>query len=123
MSLKLLFRILAVILTLNALGLLFATSTFLGMAGFTESPSLITLGQGFGVMVLSLAIIHWRIPDIASSVMPAFGKLAAIIVSLNVLLVLYHTVTGQISGAIAYSNLIVLVVLAALFFMYSRKSA
>jgi len=123
MSLGLLFRIFAVISTLNALGLIFATSTFLGMAGLTESPSLITLGQGLGVAILSLAIIHWRIPDIASAVMPAFGQLAAIIVSLNWLLILYHTVTGQVSGVPAYANLILFLVLAVLFFMYSRKSA
>ena len=65
MNLKLVFRIAAVILVINGLGSLFATSMFFEMANLTISPSLITLGQFIGVTMLFLALVQWRIPDIA----------------------------------------------------------
>jgi len=65
MNLKLIFRISAVIALINGLGSLFATSMFFEMANLTISPSLITLGQFIGVTMLFLALVQWRIPDIA----------------------------------------------------------
>ena len=122
MNLKLVFRIAAVILVINGLGSLFATSMFFEMANLTISPSLITLGQFIGVTMLFLALVQWRIPDIAGDALSSLGQLFAIGYAMWFLIVGYHIMTGAASGATAYGNIVVMAILAILFFMYSRKT-
>ena len=122
MDLKMVFRIAAVISAINGLGLLFMTSTFFTMANLTVSPSLITVGQFTGVTVLFLALLGWRIPDIAGDAFSSLGQLFAIGYAMWFLIVGFHIVTGQAGGAAAYGNLVVEAILAVLFFMQSRKS-
>ena len=121
MNLKLVFRINAVITIINAVGLLFATSMFFGMAGLTISPSLLTVGQFIGVTFIFLALLSWRIPEVAESSISALGQLFGIGSLLWTLIVAYHIVSGQISGPTAYVNVIFLAVFTILFFMYSKK--
>ena len=122
MNLKLVFRINAVISAINGLGLLFATSMFFEMANLTISPSLITLGQFIGVTMLFLALVQWRIPDIAGDALSSLGQLFAIGFGMWFLIVGYHIMTGAASGATAYGNIVVMAILAAAFFYYSRKT-
>ena len=122
MNLKLVFRINAIITLINAVGLLFATAMFVGMAGLTLSPSLITVCQFMGVTFLFLALLSWRIPEVAESSISALGQLFGIGSVLWTLIVLYHIVSGQISGPTAYGNVIFLAVFATLFFVYSKKT-
>ena len=122
MSLKLVFRITAVIALINGLGSLFATSMFFEMANLTISPSLITLGQFIGVTMLFLALVQWRIPDIAGDALSSLGQLFAIGFGMWFLIVGYHIMTGAASGATAYGNIVVMAILAAAFFYYSRKT-
>ena len=122
MNLKLVFRIAAVILVINGLGSLFATSMFFEMANLTISPSLITLGQFIGVTMLFLALVQWRIPDIAGDALSSLGQLFAIGFGMWFLIVGYHIMTGAASGATAYGNIVVMAILAAAFFYYSRKT-
>ena len=122
MNLKLVFRIAAVILLINGLGSLFATSMFFEMANLTISPSLITLGQFIGVTMLFLALVQWRIPDIAGDALSSLGQLFAIGFGMWFLIVGYHIMTGAASGATAYGNIVVMAILAAAFFYYSRKT-
>ena len=122
MNLKLVFRISAVISLINGLGSLFATSTFMEMANLTISPSLITLGQFIGVTMLFLALVQWRIPDIAGDALSSLGQLFAIGFGMWFLIVGYHIMTGAASGATAYGNIVVMAILAAAFFYYSRKT-
>ena len=122
MDLKLVFRIAAVIAAINGLGLLFMTATFFTMANLTVSPSLITVGQFTGVTVLFLALLQWRIPDIAGDAFSSLGQLFAIGYAMWFLIVGFHIVTGQAGGAAAYGNLVVEAILAALFYMQSKKS-
>ena len=122
MNLKLVFRIAAVILVINGLGSLFATSMFFEMANLTISPSLITLGQFIGVTMLFLALVQWRIPDIAGDAVSSLGQLWGIGYAMWFLIVGYHIVTGAASGATAYGNIVVMAILAAAFFYYSRKT-
>ena len=72
MNLKLVFRIAAVIAVINGLGLLFMGATFFAMANITPTPDLITVGQFTGVTVLFLALLQWRIPDIAGDALIIF---------------------------------------------------
>ena len=122
MDLKLVFRIAAVVAALNGLGLLFMGATFFAMANITPTPDLITVGQFTGVTVLFLALLQWRIPDIAGDALSSLGQLFGIGYAMWFLIVGYHIITGQAGGATAYVNLLVEAILAVLFFMRSRKS-
>ena len=121
MNLKLVFRINAAIFLINGAGLLFATSMFFGMAGLTMSPSLGTVGQFVGVTFIFLALLSWRIPEVAENSISALGQLFGIGSALWTLIVLYHIVSAQIAGPTAYINVALLAIFTALFFMYSRE--
>ena len=122
MDLKMVFRIAAVIAAINGLGLLLMTSTFFTMANLTISPSLITVGQFTGVTVLFLALLQWRIPDIAGDAFSSLGQLFGIGYAMWFLIIGYHIMTGQAGGATAYVNIVLEAILAVLFFMQSKKS-
>ena len=122
MSLKLVFRISAVISAINGLGMLLMTSTFIAMANITPTPDLTTLGQFMGVTFLFLALLTWRIPDIAGDAVSSLGQLFGIGYAMWFLIVGYHIMTGQAGGATAYVNLVIEAILAVLLFMKSRKS-
>ena len=122
MNLQLVFRIGAVIAAINELGLLFMTTTFFEMANLTISADLITAGQFIGVTFFFLALLQWRIPDIAGDALSSLGQLFGIGNVLWALFVVYHIMTGQAGGATGYANVFIFVVLAVLFFMQSRKS-
>ena len=123
MNLTLVFRITAVIFLINAVGIMFMSSTFFGMAGLTMSPSLVTLGQFLGITIIFLALLAWRTPDIAGGALSSFGKLWSNGMVLWFLIVGYHIITGQAGGATAYLNIALFVIFAVLFFMYSRKES
>ena len=122
MNLKLVFRVGAVILLINGLGALFATSTFREAANFTMSPSLTTVGQFIGMTFLFLAILSWRIPDVAGEALASFGKLFALGQGMWLVIIGYHIISGQASGPTAYVNLIITAILGILFLIASRKS-
>ena len=122
MSLRLVFRIAAVVAAINGLGLLFMGATFFAMANMTATPNLITVGQFTGVTVLFLALLQWRIPDIAGDAFSSLGQLFGIGNVLWFLIVGYHIMTGKAGGATGYVNAGIFVILAVLFFMQSRKS-
>ena len=122
MNLKLVFRISAIVSLINGVGLLFMTATFFEMANLTVSPSLVTVGQFLGVTVLFLALVQWRIPDIAGDATSSLGQLWGIGQVLWLLILGYHIMTGQAGGSTAYINAVLFIVFAVLFFMYSKKS-
>ena len=124
MNLKLVFRIAAVISAVNGLGLLFMTSKFFEMANLTlyGSDSLITVGQFIGVTMLFLALVTWRIPDIAGDAISSLGQLWSCGYAMWFLIVGYHIITGQAGGATAYVNIALMAIFSALFFMYSKKT-
>ena len=122
MNLKLVFRISAVVAAFNALGLLFMANTFFEMAKITPTEDLITLGQFLGVTVLFLALVEWRIPDIAGNALSSLGQLWAIGNVLWFLIVGYHIVAGKAGGATGYFNLAFFAIFAVLFYMQSKKT-
>ena len=122
MDLKMVFRITAVIALINGLGSLFATSTFFEMANMTITPALITAGQFIGVTFLFLALVQWRIPDIAGDAISSLGQLWGVGFAMWFLIVGYHIITGAASGATAYVNIALMAIFAAAFFYYSRKT-
>ena len=122
MDLKLVFRIAAVIAVINGLGLLFMGATFFAMANLTPTPDLITIGQFTGVTFLFLALLQWRIPDIAGDAVSSLGQLFAIGFGMWFLIVGYHIMTGAASGTTGYVNIALMAILAVLFFMQSKKT-
>ena len=122
MNLKLVFRISAVFAAINGLGLLFMPTTFFEMANLAVSPAVITLGQFTAVTVLFLALLEWRIPDIAGNALSSLGQLWAIGNVLWFLIVGYHIMTGQAGGATGYFNLALFAIFAVLFYMQSKKT-
>jgi hypothetical protein len=122
MDLKMVFRITAVIALINGLGSLFMTSTFFEMANMTITPALITAGQFIGVTFLFLALVQWRIPDIAGDAISSLGQLWGVGFAMWFLIVGYHIMTGAASGATAYVNIALMAIFAAAFFYYSRKT-
>ena len=122
MNLKLVFRIAAVVAAINGLGLLFMGTTFFAMANMTATPNLITVGQFTGVTVLFLALLQWRIPDIAGDAFSSLGQLFAIGNAMWFLIIGFHIMTGQAGGATAIVNAVLVAILAVLFYMQSRKS-
>ena len=121
MSLQLVFRITGGLLFINGLSFLFLTEMFLGMAGFTMTPSLLTLGQAMGTSLIALGLIAWRTPDVAGDSMVPYGQIWGIVTTLWVLLIGYHAATGQASGPPVYGNLFSNAALAVLFFMNSKE--
>ena len=122
MNLKLVFRISAVFAAFNALGLLFMANTFFEMAKITPTPDLITLGQFTGVTFLFLSLLQWRIPDIAGDAFSSLGQLFGIGYAMWFLIVGYHIMTGRAGGTTAYVNIVLIAILAVLFYMQSRKT-
>ena len=122
MDLKLVFRIAAVVAALNGLGLLFMGGTFFAMANVTPTPDLITVGQFLGVTILFLALLEWRIPDIAGDALSSLGQLFGIGNVLWFLIVGYHIMAGKAGGATGYFNLALFAIFAVLFYMQSKKS-
>ena len=122
MNLKLVFRIFGGLNMLTGAFALFATKAMLESAGLTVNPELMTVGQGFGVTAIALGLVSWRTADIAGESLSAYGQLFGIVQSLQIVLIVYHFMTGQASGPPVYINLAVGIVLAALFFMKSTNS-
>ena len=121
MNLKLIFRIFGGLNMLTGTFALFATKAMLGSAGLTVTPELITVGQGFAIAAIALGLVSWRTADIAGKSLYAYGQLFGIVQSLQILLIVYHLITGQAGGPPVYINLVVGIVLAALFYSYSQQ--
>ena len=122
MSVKLVFKIQAIINLINGLGALFLTQFFLEQANFEVGADISTLAEFIGVTFLILALISWRIPDIAGTAINSFGKLYALGGLLWVLIVGYHILMGQVSGPTPYVNIVIIAIISILFFTQSSKS-
>lgn len=122
MSVKLVFKIQAIINLINGLGALFLTQFFLEQANFEVTADISTLAEFIGVTFLILALISWRIPDISGTAINSFGKLYALGGLLWVLIVGYHILMGQVSGPTPYVNIVIIAIISILFFTQSSKS-
>ena len=121
MNLKLIFRIFGGLNMLTGAFALFATKAMLDSAGLTVTNELITVGQGFAITAIALGLVSWRTADIAGESLYAYGKLFGIVQSLQIVLIVYHLITGQAGGPPVYINLVVGIVLVVLFYSYSQQ--
>ena len=120
MNLKTIFKAQSIILVINAIGGLFLTSTFLGAAGWSITPDLITLGQFVGMTFLILAIWSWRIPDVSGDSIKSLGMLFALGGLLWTIIIAYHIIVGAVAGPTAYINIILTAIFALGFYFYSK---
>jgi len=120
MNLRTIFKAQAIVLIINSILGLFLTTTFLGSAGWTPTPELITLGQFMGMTFLVIAIWCWKIPDVAGDALQALGNLFAIGGLLWTIIIGFHILTGAVAGATAYINIILTAAFALGFYFYSR---
>ena len=121
MNLSNIFKVDAVVALINGIGLLFATSMFVEMANLTMSDSLMTLSQFMGVTFIWLAILTWRLPNIAGEEINSFAQMWGLAHAMWFLIIGYHIMTSQIGGATAFVNIIITGVFAILYFMKSRE--
>ena len=94
MNLRIIFKVQAIILLINAIGGLFLTTLFLQQAGWNVTPNLITLGQFVGTTFLVFAIWSWRFPDVATENLKSTGMLVAIGNLLFLLIILACIILG-----------------------------
>ena len=122
MNIKLVFRIQAVLNLINGIGALIVTKVFLEAGNFEVTPDLITLGQFLAVTLIIFGIIAWKVPDLAGHSINSFGKVFALTNTLWVIIIGYHIFNGQASGPTPYVNIVLIAILAVLFFTQSNKS-
>ena len=120
MNLRTIFKAQSIVLIINAIGGLFLTTAFLGSAGWTVTPELITLGQFMGMTFLVIAIWCWRIPEVVGDALKSMGMLFAIGGLLWTIIIAFHIITGAAGGATAYVNIILTAIFALGFYYYSR---
>ena len=73
-----------------------------------------------GVTFIWLAILTWKMPTISGNSINSFGQMWGLAHTLWFLTIGFHIVTGQISGATAYINIIITGIFAILYFIKSR---
>jgi len=93
------------------------------MAGIEATGATISLCQSLGVAAVGLAIISWRTASIAGDAINSYGQLFAYIHSGFAVITLYHVMQGHlVNNQPLYINIAISVILAAAFFIYSRKT-
>ena len=120
MNLNTIFKAQAVILLINGLGSLFLGSFWLQQAGWEITPDLLTFGQFVGVVFIVQGIWSWRFPDIAGESIKSIGMLFALGGLFFTAIILFHILTGAVSGATAYVNVVLTALFTAAFYFYSR---
>jgi len=122
MNLKMVFKISGVLGVINGIGFLFMTSMFFEMANLEMSPSASVVGQFTGMTLLALGFITWRLAEVSGEAIGDIAKLLAILNASWVLIIGFHVLTGQVSGPTPYINIVLVAILATLFWVYSNKS-
>ena len=115
------FRIFGGISILRAVLFIFMTERYLASAGISASSDALLLAQGLGVTLFCFGLVSWRTPDIAGDGLKDYSQLFGIVTALYVVFLGYNTISGEVGGATVYVLIVVHLVLAALFFMNSKK--
>ena len=121
MNLQNIFKVDAVVALINGLGLLFATTMFVEMANLSMSASLLVFGQFMGVTFLWLAIITWRMPNIAGDSVNSFAQMWALAHAMWFIIIGFHIITSQVGGATAFANIIITGIFAILYYTKSKE--
>ena len=123
MNLQLLLKVNGVVSGINGLSAILMYNMWFNMAGLEATGPTIALCQSLGVAAVGLAIISWRTASIAGDAINSYGQLFAYVHSAFAVITLYHLMKGYLPNQQPlYINLVISVILAAAFFIYSRKT-
>ena len=123
MNLQLLLKVNGVVSGINGLSAILMYNMWFNMAGMEATGPTIALCQSLGVAAVGLAIISWRTASIAGDAINSYGQLFAYVHSAFAVITLYHLMKGYLPNQQPlYINLVISVILAAAFFIYSRKT-
>ena len=123
MNLQLLLKVNGVVAGINGLSAILMYNMWFNMAGIEATGPTITLCQSLGVAVVGTAIISWVTASIAGDAINTYGRIFAYIHSAFALLTIYHLMQGYlVNPQPLYINIVISIVLAAAFFIYSRKT-
>ena len=123
MNLQLLLKINGVVSGINGLSAILMYNMWFNMAGIEATGPTIALCQSLGVAAVGLAVISWRTASIAGDAINTYGRLFAYIHSGFAVITLYHLMKGYLENQQPlYINIVISVILAAAFFIYSRKT-
>ena len=123
MNLQLLLKVNGVVSGINGLSAILMYNMWFNMAGLEATGPTIALCQSLGVAAVGLAIISWRTASIAGDAINSYGQLFAYVHSGFAVITLYHLMKGYLPNQQPlYINLVISVILAAAFFIYSRKT-
>jgi len=123
MNLQLLCKINGVVIGINGLSAILMYNMWFNMAGIEATGPTISLCQSLGVAVVGTAIISWVTASIAGDAINTYGRIFAYIHSAFALLTIYHLMQGYlVNPQPLYINIVISIVLAAAFFIYSRKT-
>ena len=123
MNLQLLLKVNGVVSGINGLSAILMYNMWFNMAGMEVTGPSIALCQSLGVAVVGTAIISWVTASIAGDAINTYGRYFAYIHSGFAVLTLYHLMQGYLPNQQPlYINIVISVILAAAFFIYSRKT-
>ena len=123
MNLQLLLKVNGVVSGINGLSAILMYNMWFNMAGMEVTGPAIALCQSLGVAAVGLAIISWRTASIAGDAINSYGQLFAYIHSGFAVLTLYQMTQDYFpNNQPNYINIAISVILAAAFFIYSRKT-
>ena len=123
MNLQLLLKVNGVVSGINGLSAILMYNMWFNMAGIEATGPTIAICQSLGVAAVGLAIISWRTASIAGDAINSYGQLFAYIHSGFAVMTLYQIMQGYAPNPQPfYINLVISVILAAAFFIYSRKT-
>jgi hypothetical protein len=121
MNLKLVFKIGAVWLFMWSMLNLFAPD-MANIYGFSLNKEIESIMRGFGIALLSLAVLHWVLQMWGGENLPKFGQVTGIMWVVFILMQLNDLRTGLAPTNVEMVFPVVLnVAVAGLFFLYSKK--
>ena len=123
MNLQLLCKINGAVTGINGLSAILMYNMWFNMAGIEATGPTILLCQSLGVAAVGLGIISWRTATVAGDAINSYGQLFAYIHSGFAVMTLYQIMQGFAPNPQPfYINLVISVIFAVAFFIYSRKT-
>ena len=122
MNLKAVFKIQGVILILSGLLPTISADSFLQMNEMADiNQGMLVLARGFGIMLVSMGVIVFRIPNWVGNHLREPAIVAGLINTAFVLHLGYDINAGHIGGASAMVNVIIVIVFAIIFFVLAAR--
>lgn len=121
MTLSVVFRSMAVFMSLWGVGMWVAPATLAGNWEWELTDAMSTMMQFMGTMIIVFGVIHWQMPawagDNVKTVGMAFAIIHAVFLALNV----YQLAVGNVpASAMNIGGNVPMAVLTALFYLKSR---